>query len=356
MGKTLVRPTMTIAIALVLAPPVFGHHSDAGLDMESLVTFEGTVTEMNWRNPHVYFTVETTDGNGDQVEWALQMGSTLTVGRMGWTRDSLSIGDRVTVGAHPALNGRPYGLLNSIEKEGGIVLPTSFDRASGEPRLAAPEVAASTSTLEGRWMADASKLVSYPGGFDGFFRAQLSFTEKGQGAQAAYDEFSDENPESTCVGRPTPGMIVSTTLYPLEIQIDEEQQTIVIRTEYFDEERTVYMDGRGHPEGGERIVTGHSIGWWDGDVLVVDTRNFADHRSPYQIGVPSGAQKHVVERYRLAEDGTRIVVEFMLEDPEYILRPMTHSRELIYSPQMEMSRFDCDAEATRRFVPELGGI
>ena len=112
------------------------------------------------------------------------------------------------------------------------------------------------------------------------------------------------------------------------------------------------MDGRGHLEGGERTLTGHSIGRWDGDVLVVDTRNFADHRSPYQIGVPSGAQKHVVERYRLTEDGTRIVVEFMLEYPEFIAEPMTHTRELIYSPHMEMSRFDCDTESTRRFVPQ----
>jgi hypothetical protein len=350
-----VRITTTFATALLLASPVFGHHSDAGLDMESIVTFAGTVTEFNWRNPHVYFTVETTDERGDQVEWALQMGSTITVTRMGWNRESLSIGDRVTVGAHPAQNGRPYALLNSIEKEGGIVLPTAFFSTSGEPRLAAPEVTASTSTLEGRWMADASKLVSYPGGFDGFFRAQLSFTEKGKGAQAAYDELSDENPESTCVGRPTPGMIVSTGLYPLEIQVDEEEEIIVIRSEFFDEERTVYMDGRGHPpEDGERILTGHSIGRWEGDVLVVDTRNFADHRSPYQIGVPSGAQKHVVERYRLTEDGTRIVVEFMLEDPEYITQPMTHTRELIYSPHMEMSRFDCDVESTRRFVPQSG--
>jgi hypothetical protein len=74
---------MTVVTALALASPVFGHHSDAGLDMESLVTFEGTVIELSWRNPHVYFTVETTDGSGAQVEWALQMGSTLTVGRMG---------------------------------------------------------------------------------------------------------------------------------------------------------------------------------------------------------------------------------------------------------------------------------
>ena len=40
-----------------------------------------------------------------------------------------------------------------------------------------------------------------------------------------------------------------------------------------------------------------------------------------------------------------------LADPEYMAAPMTHSRELIYSPQMEMSRFNCDPEAARRFVP-----
>ena len=54
---------------------------------------------------------------------------------------------------------------------------------------------------------------------------------------------------------------------------------------------------------------------------------------------------------RLSEDGTRMAVEFMLEDPEYIVGSMTHSRQLIYSPQLEMVPFNCDLEATRRFVP-----
>ena len=76
-----------------------------------------------------------------------------------------------------------------------------------------------------------------------------------------------------------------------------QDDIIYIRSEYFDEERTVYMDGRSHPDSSQRFDRGHSIGRWEGDTLVVDTANFADHRSPYQIGVPSGAQKHVVERY-----------------------------------------------------------
>ena len=65
----------------------------------------------------------------------------------------------------------------------------------------------------------------------------------------------------------------------------------------------------------------------------------------------SGDQKHVVERYRLNEEGTRLVVEFVLEDPEYIAEPMTHARELIYSLHIEIFRFDCDPQVTRRFVP-----
>jgi hypothetical protein len=202
------------------------------------------------------------------------------------------------------------------------------------------------------WSADTSKLVSYPGGFDGFFAAQLVLTEKARRAAAAYDPLSAENPEATCVGRPTPAMIVSTGLYPLEIEINEDENTVSIRSEFWDQDRTVYTDGRGHPENSERFDAGHSVGRWEGDTLVVDTRNFADHRSPYQIGVPSGSQKHVVERYRLIENGTRLLAEFMLEDSEYLAEPMTHSRELIYSPHLTLSRFDCDPAATRRFLRE----
>jgi len=338
-----VRVKITFVTALMIASPVSGHHSDAGIAMESVIAFEGTVTEFNWRNPHVYVSVQAVDESGNQVEWALQMGTVNGLIRRGWTPESLSSGDRVTVRAHPAQGGRPYAIVESIDKDGGLSL---------SPVSAAPNTGAAASSLAGVWTADRSKLISYPGGFDGFFRAQLVLTEQGKAAVAEYDALSDENPESTCIGRPTPAAIVSSSLYLFEIDIDEDENVVVFRSEYFDEVRTVYLDGRGHPEGSERFVTGHSIGRWEDDVLVVDTTNFTDHRSPYQIGVPSGVQKHVVERYRLIEDGTRIELSFLLDDPEYLAEPMSHSRELIYSPQMERFLFDCDPEATRRFVPD----
>ena len=55
---------------------------------------------------------------------------------------------------------------------------------------------------------------------------------------------------------------------------------------------------------------------------------------------------------RLPESGTGMSVEFMLEDPEYIAAPMTHSRELVYTPDADMSPFNCDLESTRRFLGE----
>lgn len=342
---------MIIAMVLVLASPVSGHHSDAALDTDSVVTIEGTVAEFSWQNPHIYFTVETTDERGEPIEWTVQMASTVSVSRMGWTPETLSIGDQVSVGAHPARDGRPYGLFDSIEKA-GLALPTSFDSETGELRFAVTEVTASPTGMEGRWMSDGSAVVSYVGGYDGYTRTHMKLTENAAAAQAAYDEASGENPELRCMGRPTPALIFYSDLFPMEIEFNEAEKFILIRGQFFDEERTVHMDGRGHPASSERYYEGHSIGRWEGDTLVVDTANFVDHPSPYQNGIPSGAEKHVIERYRLNDDGTRVVVEFMLEDSEYILGSMTHSRELLYSPQMDMSPFNCDLGSTTRFLPQ----
>ncbi len=91
--------------------------------------------------------------------------------------------------------------------------------------------------------------------------------------QAAFDPLSSENPESTCVGRPTPAALVSTGLYLMEIDLSRQDDAIIFQSEWFDEVRTIHMDGRGHPDPGERFVTGHSIGHWEGNTLVVDTAN-----------------------------------------------------------------------------------
>ena len=341
-----VRSIPILVLGLALVSPVSAHHSDAALDMESVVTMQGTVTEVNLRNPHSYFSVETTNEAGEAVEWNVQMGSAIASRRLGWTPDTLAVGELVTFSAHPSLDGRPYSLFVSIQNADGVDLPIVTEAESE------PTVTARASTLEGRWIVDESSLVDYPDGLDQLTRRDLTLTEKGSAALAAYDDNSiADNPLLSCIGRSTPGPIIYTDIYPMEFVFNDDN-TITIRSQFFDNVRTAYMDGRGHPDPGERYNEGHSIGHWEGDVLVVDTRNFTSHRSPYQNGIPSGAQKHVVERYQLVENGTRLAVEFTLEDSEYIVGSMTHRRGLRYVPQMDMAPFDCDLESTQRYLPE----
>ena len=192
------RTISALVLCLILSVSAIAHHSDAGLDMDSTVTFEGTIKEFHFRNPHMYFIVEADNPNGEPVEWSIQSGSAIGAARRGWTRDTLVPGERVLVSAHPARNGNPYGILESLDKEGGL----GVGPGPGEV-----EVTASTTSLEGRWLAKFSEVPSFPGGIDGFFSLQLKLTEKGAAARDAYDPLSSENPESQCIGRPSPGML-----------------------------------------------------------------------------------------------------------------------------------------------------
>lgn len=329
--------------ALTFAAAALGHHSDAALDLENVVTLDGTVTEWSLRNPHSYFVVETTNEAGQTESWEVQMGSVPSLLRRGWTRDTLALGDHVIVGVYPAHDGRPYGLIATLEKDGQEI--------SYEPRPL-PSVEASTNTLEGIWIADRERLpADYPGGLNELMSRDLVLTEAGRAAAEAFDENSLENPELSCITKPTPGGLIYTDLFPIQIEFLEDGQIIRMRGQYFDQERTVYMDGRAHPPADQRIHEGHSIGRWEGDVLVIDTSNFADHRSPYQNGVPSGAQKHVVERYELLEGGTHLRLEFTLEDPEFLVGTYSHTRDLRYSPHLPMTPFNCEIDSTRRYLP-----
>lgn len=318
--------------------------------MNSVVSLDGRVTEFRWRNPHVYITVNAKDEQGEEIEWKVQAFAISLMSRMGWSRDSLDIGDHVNISVHPARNGRPYGFLESIVKGDGTELATSFDAITGEAKADAQTTTQASSSLNGVWKVDTTKIERYPGGSEGYFNAKLKLTEKAQAARSVYDEDSDQNPVSQCIGVPEPYMTVLATIFPLEINIDEDNSTASIRSGAFDFHQTVYLDGRGHPENVERTFAGHAIGWWEQDTLVVDTRLFADHVDAYQIGVPSGAEKHVVQRFRLIDGGTRIEVNFTLEDPEYIVGSLVDSRELIYSPHIEIVPFDCDLESATQFL------
>jgi hypothetical protein len=99
------------ALLLVTAGAAAAHHSFAAeFDGSKALKLTGVVTKVEWQNPHTFFYIDVTDEKtGKVTNWAMEMGSPNGLMRNGWTRNTLKIGDKVSVEGSPARDGSPTG-------------------------------------------------------------------------------------------------------------------------------------------------------------------------------------------------------------------------------------------------------
>jgi hypothetical protein len=104
------RATLAVVAAglglFIPAVPVLAHHSfGAEYDAKQPVTLKGTVTKFEWTNPHARFYIDVKDESGSVTNWNLELASPNVLGRQGWTRHSLNVGDVITVEGSRAKDG-----------------------------------------------------------------------------------------------------------------------------------------------------------------------------------------------------------------------------------------------------------
>jgi len=336
------RAALAAALVAFACAPSFAHHSSAGFDQNAEIALSGVVTKYEWANPHVYIFLDGTETTSQRhATWEIEGPPPSILKLKGWTPATLASGERVTVAAHPARDAsRNAALLVSVTKADGTTLSRSGGRDSG------PETSYKTDKLTGVWLT----LINDTTGrlFDEALITDPSvwpLTPKGTAAAQSFNEDTDLS-GLRCVPYTAPFFMLITDTK----QIEQRGATLSIRGEFDGAERTVHLDVASH-DGAEPSLQGHSIGHWDGRALVVDTARFIEHRNGTAWSLPSSSRKHLTERFELATDGESLTYSFVLEDPEYLTRPLAADAKWVYRPDLAYHAEPCDPANARRFVP-----
>jgi len=123
-----------VVAMLAFASPVAAHHSFAMFDSVNKTTISGTVTRLEWTNPHVFIELDVPGANGEVKHWSVELGSPSILQRSGWKFSDVKPGEKITAIVNPLRDGRPGGMLYRLTMADGSL------RGNGGPAPADPGV------------------------------------------------------------------------------------------------------------------------------------------------------------------------------------------------------------------------
>src|SRR6186997_2867216 len=121
----MLKALTSIALAVLLGGAVSAHHSFAVFfDDTKTIEITGSVSEFRFSNPHAIISLEVKNKAGAVEEWKAETNAVTLLKRRGWTKDSLKVGEVVTVDSWPSRDGASYIRMRTIKKADGTVLGT----------------------------------------------------------------------------------------------------------------------------------------------------------------------------------------------------------------------------------------
>ena len=109
------RIAILLFILTAAATSVYAHHGrGATFDMKKNVTLKGTVSKVDWRNPHVVIWMDVKDQAGKVTTWGFENAGVSQLAQEGYNRNTLKIGQEITALVNPAVNGSPTGIVVKV--------------------------------------------------------------------------------------------------------------------------------------------------------------------------------------------------------------------------------------------------
>lgn len=314
----------SILALLLSAGLVQSHHSSAPhFDKDSEVTIIGTVTELKLVNPHAYLYIDA-EANGGTVSWRCELSSSTQLKRLGWSKDMFANSGEITVSGDPAWREDNVCFLNSFTLSNGTTVRRNGDIGNIDmfPTAEVEDVVEidienrpdylenGQPNLQGPWVT-----LSFGRNAREGIRARFQATDAGKAAVGEYDMAFDD-PILRC------HFVNIFNAWNHDSNVNDIYQSddkIVLQYGFMDLVRTIHMGMDEHPANLQPSPTGHSIGSWDGDTLVVDTIGFEEGVLNHQNGMKHSQQMHAIERFYVNKEDNKLYRDYTLTDSPYLI-------------------------------------
>jgi hypothetical protein len=335
----MIRMSFGILTAVMLALPAWAHHGFGRFDPSKEIELEGTLTGLDFVNPHSYVHFESVGPDGETLQMRCEMRAATVLRRSGWSPELFVEGASIVVTGRPHRDDPSscYAETLEIGDSGRLERYEQLDETTSTVPTNRPyRLANGVPNLSGDWAQEQYLIAQPPSGRGnlvpksmvagvesgeidmadvpnaGWGARPVTLTEAGTAASETIRDLPpDRNPRLSCQ--------ITSILFDWVFdgainRITQEQSAITI--EYGRGlARTVHMDMTSHPADVAPSRGGHSIGRWDGDTLVVDTAGF--EAGILAGNVPHSAELHVVERFTLDPETLALKREYVAEDPQY---------------------------------------
>ena len=341
----------SLVAGLLVTGSVNAHHSFGTFQMNENIELNGVVTKFDYVNPHSWLRLAVTGADGQTAEYKCEMRSATTLRRSGWTPEMFAAGTRLTVQGSPDRVDPHSCYVSTLVFADGTQLDRYGQRIEASAKVErAARTPSGEPNLGGDW-AQEQVVMTDPKGLNGTL---VPLSQVGKYAPGGVPEGQREIPgargtaEANSGGlplsRPAPrsavaltdagktamdklaalpraqrscmqGSIVSDWGGEGVNRITQSADTIKLQYGRLGLERTIYMKLASHPANVAPSAAGHSIGKWEGDVLVVDTVGF----TPGALAgtTPHSDKLHVVERFTLDPATMSLKREYTADDPAY---------------------------------------
>ncbi len=337
-------PIRVLALLIcILAPLPFAvaHHSASPhYDVSKPISLVGEVVEFKFVNPHAFLYLDVENEDGSVSRWNCEFSAASKHRRDGWTKEIFEPGTVVKIqGASARRDAHGCAFQSGVLEDGTRLTRNTVI----ESHDTSDEGPISGDSIAGNWQSIPRQRA--PGrdrGNEGRGRGADLLTDTHKAALENYDQRFDD-PALQC----SPSSLIRVWGEPFAVNtIEVSDDTIIIRHEFMDTVRTVHLDGGAPPQDYEPGLTGYSVGHFDGDDLVIETKGFKAGVLMPHPGMLHSDQMKLTERLSLNEDGSELVREYEVTDPEYFKGPYT-GRSGWRRTNVALSSYDCI---------ELGGV